>query len=297
MNQKINAIRISPGVSITHNSRNVTTIYFDHVREGWEQWFLLSSDRHHDSPHCDRELELEHLEKAQKRNAYILDYGDLFDVMQGRYDPRRSYKDLRPEYKGDNLLDLIVEDAARFFQPYARLFLVIGRGNHDQKIIQNNGVDLVSNLVHRLNVDGGGHVQAGGYGGWVRFCFTMQKTHRISKRLKYFHGAGGGGPVTRDVIKTNRMAVYLPDADFVCTGHTHDSFIVPIARERISDAGAVYQDIQYHIKTTTYKSEYQDGSDGWHVETGKPPKPLGAAWLRFYYERNGVEVDIMPDVK
>ena len=100
--------------------------------------------------------------------------------------------------------------------------------------------------------------------------------------MKYFHGAGGGGPVTRGVIQTNRMAVFLPDADFILSGHTHDSWVVPIARERISKAGRIYQDEQIHIRSATYKDEYGDGYSGLHVERGAPPKPLGGWWLRFY---------------
>lgn len=265
-------------------SRNVLEVSFTNVREGWEQWILLSSDRHHDSKWTDRDEEIKHLEQVKQRNAYIIDAGDMYDVMQGKFDPRRSYKDLRPEYTVENYLDEIVADAAKFYGPYADRFLVIGRGNHEQAVLKNNGVDLISNTVHRLNGDYKGRIQAGFYGGWVLFRFTIHDTQRMSKRLKYFHGAGGGGPVTRGVIQTNRQAVYLPDADIVLNGHTHDAWYVPIARERMNDAGTIYQDLQHYVRTTSYKDEYQDGGDGWHVETWKPPKPIGAAWLRFYYD-------------
>lgn len=264
-------------------SRNVLSVRFAEIKEGWEQWVLLSSDRHHDSIHSDREMELMHLEMVKERKALIVDAGDLFDAMQGKFDPRRTYKDLRPEYKVENYLDEIVADAARFYGPYADRFLVIGRGNHDQAILKNHGVDLISGLVHRLNSDYGGKIQAGFYGGWVMFRFEIHGTQKLTKNLKYFHGAGGGGPVTRGVIQTNRQAVYLPDADIVLNGHTHDAWHLPIARERVNLAGSVYQDMVHYVRTTSYKDEYQDGADGWHVETWKPPKPIGAAWLRFYY--------------
>jgi hypothetical protein len=38
----------------------------------------------------------------------------------------------------------------------------------------------------------------------------------------------------------------------------------------------------------TYKEEYGAGEGGWHIETGKPPKPLGAWWLRFTWSRSRV---------
>lgn len=289
-------IPLDHGISVAHPFPNVCTVWFDNVSEQWEQWILLSSDRHHDSIHCDRALELRHLDEAVRRKAYIVDVGDLFDMMQGRYDPRRTYRDLRPEYKTETYLDDIVKDAADFYGPYAKRFLMMGRGNHDQTIVKNNSTDPLANLVHRLNADHGGHIQAGGYGGWVVFKVSVNKTTRISVRVKYFHGAGGGGPVTRGVIQTNRQAVYLPDADIVVNGHTHDSWHVPIKRERISSLDVIGQDMQHHIRTSTYKDEYREGRDGWHVETGKPPKPIGAVWIRFYYVRNGVNFDIIQDV-
>ncbi len=296
MTQQLQKIQFNENVKVTHDSRNVCTVYFEDVAAGWEQWILLSSDRHHDSKWCNRDLELKHLKRAKQFNALVLDGGDLFDVMQGKFDPRRSYRDLRPEYAAEDMLDRIVKDAAEFYGEYASQFLMIGRGNHDQAIVKNNGTDMISNVVHRLNSDFGGKIQAGGYGGWVRFMFKISKTQCTSKRLKYFHGSGGGGPVTRGVIQTNRQAVYLPDADIVYNGHTHDSFVLPISRERISDAGVIYKDLQYHVRSTTYKDEYQDGGDGWHVETWKPPKPLGATWLRFYYEDKAIKLDLIPDV-
>ena len=75
----------------------VTTIRMDDPRKGWEQWFLLMSDNHHDSIYCNRDLETEHLEEAKRRNARVFIFGDFFDAMQGRFDPRRSMDELRKD--------------------------------------------------------------------------------------------------------------------------------------------------------------------------------------------------------
>jgi hypothetical protein len=42
---------------------------------------------------------------------------------------------------------------------------------------------------------------------------------------------------------------------------------------------------QWHIRTGTYKDEYGHGREGWHVESGRPPKPVGAMWGRFTLSR------------
>jgi hypothetical protein len=288
----IEKIDIGKGLSVTHNSGNVMTLYAE-AYAGWELYLLCTADRHHDSIHCDRELEKKHLEQAKERNAFVIDVGDFFDCMQGKYDPRRSYSELRPEYKKDNYLDEIVRDASdNFFGAYADRFLMIGRGNHEASVLKNNGVDVLGNLVHRLNSDHGGHIQAGGYGGWIRILCTIGSTQRESVLIKYFHGSGGGGAVTRGVIQTNRQAVYLPDADIVLNGHTHDAWYVPIERERLTDHGMVTTDIQHHIRIPTYDNDYRDGSGGWFVETGKAPRPRGGVWLHLTCDRSHHEKNI-----
>lgn len=268
--------------TVEQKSRNVLIVRFDDIAADWEQWVLLSSDRHHDNKYSRWDLEERHLKMAKERNALIIDVGDLFCAMQGKFDPRKSYDELRPEYATDAYFDEITKDAARFYGPYANNFLMIGRGNHETSVLSRNGTDLISNLVHRLNTDYGGNIQAGGYGGWIKFQFEIHKTQRSSLNLKYFHGSGGGGPVTRGVIQTNRQAVIYKNADIVVNGHTHDSWYVPIAQEYINDQGAVGKSLQHHIRTATYKDDYRDGYDGWHVGRGGPPKPLGAVWMRLY---------------
>lgn len=288
-----------PNPRIELLTRNVLQVTYKDITAGWEKWILLSSDRHHDNIHCRQDIEKRHLEMALKREADIFDFGDLFCAMQGKYDPRSNMDDIRPENVKQNYLDSLVETAGQFYGPYASRFKLIAKGNHETNITKRHGTDLTSNLVNRLNTDFGGRVFTGEYGGWIKFKFYIHQTVRVSKNLKYFHGAGGGGPVTRGVIQTNRQAVYLPDADIVVNGHTHDSYHVPIARERLSQAGVVRRDVVHYLRTASYKDEYGDGGSGWHVERGGPPKPIGAIWGRFYLENTQdytIGFDVIQDV-
>jgi hypothetical protein len=240
-------------------------------------------------------LEKQHLDKAIERKALILDAGDLFCAMQGKYDPRASKDQLREEDKGDNYLDLITAHAGRDYVPYAANWLLLGKGNHETNILSRHGHDLTSKLAQLLN-QAGGHVHVGGYGGWVRFQFSDGKRNRGSLNIKYFHGSGGGGPVTRGVIQTNRQAVYLPDADVVWNGHVHDSYWVPIARERLTNRGIVGRDLVHFIRTPGYKDEYGDGTSGWHIERGGPPKPIGALWMILRADRKGFNKDMRVEI-
>ena len=277
---------------------NVIHVWFDDVSSSWEQWFLLRSDTHHDSIHCRRDLEKRHLDKARERDAIILDGGDLFDAMQGRFDPRRSYNDVRQEYLiDDKYYDNIVNDTAEFLNPYADLFLLFGRGNHESSVIKNASTDLTDRLVHMLNMNGG-HSYSGGYGGYVRLYFSRQGANRSSCNIKYFHGAGGEAPVTKGMIQTNRQAVYLADADIVWNGHNHNEYITNIKRERLSNKGVLYFDLMTFIRTPGYKDDYGDGFDGWEVERGGVPKPHGAVWGRFYCGNDGkIKREFIADIE
>jgi hypothetical protein len=73
------------------------------------------------------------------------------------------------------------------------------------------------------------------------------------------------------------------DADVIVCGHTHDQWALRLQRETLeATKGRFHVRLrdQWHIRTPTYKQEWNDGHSGWHIETGKPPKPTGATWMR-----------------
>lgn len=252
----------------------------------WEKWFLLTSDVHFDAVDCNRPLLKKHLELAKKRNAGILNIGDFFDLVGGRGDPRRSKDEIRPEYLGGNYIDLVVADAAQFLSPYAKNFTLLSQGNHELSIRRHMETDVTERLAERLRL-AGSQVEVGGYNGWVFFKTYYDGKHlgkRKKIKLHYMHGAGGGGPVTKGVIKTNRRAVYLPDADIIVAGHIHEKWEVETIRERITSSGRSYKDNLTHLMLGTYADHYNDHRLGYHHESEREPKPQGGWWLRLFIE-------------
>lgn len=268
--------------------RNVVTVRVPFQRnKEFEQWFLLTADRHWDNPHSNQDLQREHLQQARERGAGVIDNGDLFCAMQGRWDKRSSKSDLRPEHQCDNYLDALVSTSADFFEPFADQFVLIGSGNHEESVKKAHETDLTERLCATLFDRTGHRITNGGFGGWVKFLFrdptNVKKSYCVN--LHYDHGYGGGGPVTKGVIQNNRRGTYLPDAHIVISGHIHERSTQDMQRIRLSDQGTTYHDTQTHIIQPTYKEEYGDGSSGWHCRRGAPPKPIGCTWLRFYYSK------------
>ena len=264
---------------------------------GWEQYFLLVSDAHIDNAHADRAMFDKHMRQCRERGAKWLSNGDFLCLMQGKWDMRSDTSACRPEHQQGRYLDSVISTTADYVAPHADMALLFAPGNHETAVKKRHETDMNERLVEALRQRRPADCQAyaGSYANWVRFLVREKNRRQLvaSSVVMYMHhGYGGGGPVTRGTIQTSRMAVYLPDADIIWTGHTHDEWIMPIQRARLSPHGRPYLDRVMHVRSPGYKDEFSE-QNGWAVEKGMPPKPKGALWLRFYVERrrhNGKQV-------
>jgi hypothetical protein len=254
----------------------------------------MLSDIHWDNPKCDWEVLTKHLEYFKKHDIPIMVNGDFFCLMQGRGDNRRNKSDIRPEHNNFRYLDSIVETAVEWWAPYAHLLTVIGYGNHETGVIKYQETDILQRFVDLLNLKCGTTVQVGGYGGWLVIKIGVRNL--VTYKVKYFHGSGGGGIVTKGAINLTRALELYEDFDVFTMGHIHEN----ASRNDVRDMIQHNPSQGYHIKhrqihlmlTGTYKEEYEDGHHGWHVERGAPPKPLGGRILRFKNIRvikNGID--------
>ena len=261
-------------------SRNV------HVLElGKEESKLaLLSDIHWDNPKCDREKLKNHLDYCKEHNIPIFINGDFLCLMQGKYDPRRNKKDILPEHNKSNYIDAVIEDAVNWWSPYSHLLTVIGYGNHETAIIKNLETDPLQRFVDLLNYTNKTQVSTGGYGGWLIIKYHLGNNTYMSKNLKYFHGSGGGGIVTKGAINLTRALEMYENMDVFIMGHIHENSSRNDVRDAIQfNPGKHVHELvhkQIHLAITgSYKEEYEDGAFGWHVERGAPVKPTGGRIL------------------
>jgi len=281
---------MSPLFKVERTNPQVVSVRCNVKGENWCQWFLLRTDAHHDNPDTDWSLEKRHLDEAVARGAGIIDAGDLFCAMQGKYDKRSDKSKVRPEHMGGDYLDALVREAAEFYAPYAAHWVVMGRGNHESAIAKRHETDITERLIERINFMTKVQIPSGGYTGWVRFLLS-RSTERRSMRLWYCHGWGGGGPVTVNTIQAaNRMPMMLDGVDVIFTGHVHEAWVLEKMRVSLTERGDPVQRTMHICQGATYKDEYRDGRGGYHVETGKPPKPTGAWWMKLTYTDNTPEI-------
>jgi predicted phosphodiesterase len=249
-----------------------------------ESKIALLSDIHWDNPKCDREKLKRHLDYCVEQELPIFINGDFFCMMQGKYDPRRSKKDVLPEHNKANYIDAVIEDAVEWWTPYANLLTVIGYGNHETAIIKNLETDPLQRFVDLLNYTNKTSVYTGGYGGWLVIKKQLETNTFMTKNLKYMHGAGGGAVVTKGAINLTRALELYENMDVFVMGHIHENASRNDARDTIQyNPGKHFHELvqkQIHLAIVgCYKEEYEDGFGGWHVERGAPIKPTGGRIL------------------
>lgn len=261
--------------------------------DGTHAKIAMMSDLHWDNPKCDWKILKQDLDYCLKESIPIMINGDMFCLMQGRGDNRKNKSDIRPEHNNAMYLDSIVETAVEWFSPYAHLLTVIGYGNHETAIIKFQETDILSRFVKLLNIKNGTNVQVGGYGGWMIINQTVRKSPlgkaaTRSMKVRYFHGSGGGGVVTKGALNLTRALEMYEDFDVFTMGHIHENASRNDVRDSIVQGPGSYrqEQKQLHLMLTgTYKEEYGDGSKGWHVERGAPIKPTGGRILTIDYKR------------
>lgn len=242
-----------------------------------EYSFFICSDIHFDNPKCNRELFFEHLDRAVERDAYIIITGDFFCLMQGKYDPRSSKSAILPEHNGQNYLDLVINDAAEKMIPYAKNLLIVTRGNHETSVSRRAETDIMERFIERLNLLAESQVQIGAYTGYLTLTFANGTTRRKID-IGYSHG-NWGGVITKGTLSVVRYASIMPNCDVMISGHTHDGWIVTHPRlVKNVHSQKVEVKNQWHIKTGTYKEEFDKGR-GWAVERIAMPKYLGGCWM------------------
>lgn len=221
----------------------------------------------------------------------MLCIGDALDLMGGKFDPRSYKGSIRPEHVVPNYFDAVVNDYAEWLQPYAQNFAVMGQGNHETKMTEKHEFCPTERVIALLN-SRGASVFNGAYAGWLRLSFTRNYGTRMGAReinLHYHHGSSGGKSTANITAQRERSRTH-PDADIICTGHSHNSWNDVACRYRLSANGHPYQDKVLLLGCPSYKDDVGVEDYGWAVQNGFEPKPLGAWWIKFSYIRESDSV-------
>ena len=257
---------------------------------------MYSSDVHADSIACDLDLFKAHLEQANKLKAPVIINGDLFDAMQGRFDPRRDPEDLKKEFKVSSYFDALVMWHSQLLRKFPDIpCFIIGEGNHESSVRKMNGTSLTERLAYDLSLHGVNAVGVG-YWGYVRVTFKYKKGNGNASHLLYFHhGKSSSAVVTKGAIEFQRQSVYIRDAQVVLNGHIHEAMSLAQKVERLNQQTMrTYTELVWYLRTPGYVLSPSDTgkTTGWVSERHKAPKPRGCMIGTYHYNNGRSEVTL-----
>lgn len=260
---------------------DIVEVTFTYGTDKAEFNVLLMSDEHYDSIFCDRSMLKEHHEKAKELNAPIFKFGDIFDLMGGKWDRRSGKGDVRPEFDKPNYLGKIARSAVEYYQNYPIAF--VSTGNHEETIHDHHEFDFIEELQEGINSSKDWNypwqVARGYYSGWIRFKFRREDGSQVrSMDMYYNHEGSGNAPVTKGVIGTNRNGVNYR-ADIYVTGHNHNRWEVEVPTEEIGRTGRIKRVECLHINSGTYSTKPKKERKRFDSKHGQPA--LGGVFLNF----------------
>lgn len=273
---------------VVQAEKNVHEFFFGKTNSAWYQDVLLMSDVHFDSIKCDKQLLKKHMTEAKEKNALVMIFGDLFDVMQGAKDRRGSKHAMDVEIiremqeTGKEYYEVAVDQAIRFFLPFKDNMAFISYGNHETAINRHNEFDVMRKFAAALDM------QIGGYEGYIKFKMQYGSTKKSTsgKVLKYHHGYGGAKR-SKGMLDSQLFAFAYPSADICVRGHNHYKFLDTNVSEVLTSSNTIYKRKQYYVNLGTYKKK--DDSMGWEVEKGFYNPALGGWWMRISETKNRKE--------
>ena len=256
---------------------------FEFITNGENSFKLfMCSDVHFDNPKCNRELFFKHLDKAVKMGAYIAINGDFFCMMQGKYDRRSNKNAILPQHNKDDYFDQVINEAVDLMSPYANRILIMSQGNHETAVSAKAEMNMLKIFIERLNQKNGSNVQRGEYMGYYTISLGNANGGKKVTKIAYSHGHWGGA-VSKGTQSVGRYSSMFPQADIVTSGHVHELWVVAEPRYELNTyKQKVEVTNQWHVKTGTYKEEFEGGK-GWAVEKIAKPKALGGVMCEIIY--------------
>ena len=245
----------------------------------------LLSDLHIDSKHTDKKKVKKLLDEAKEAGSLICIFGDLLDVMGGKYDKRTLKSDIKQEHNEDNYLNCVIEDAATLLAPYVDN-LFISAGNHEKEIDKRFELYLLEMLSDRIyRKTHKNLVWTKNYAGFI-VVNAKSKTRKLqlSKTIFYNHGKDSNAVMTFGTLNIKRNSAII-DADVFVSGHIHTNFLVPVNRLSLSSRRKIKVTEQIHIQLGTAKETI--GLDYFSAKKGFSPASTSFYDLTFELKNEG----------
>lgn len=244
-------------------------------------------DIHYLSANCDRPLLKRVItEIKEDPNARWLgmgDYGEFITPKDPRWSAGGIDRELIDVGQVDEIGDLMIEHLAELFRPIIGKCWGMGRGNHELAYERHNGTNILKRLLRALDRD----ELDTGWACLTRVGFEDDHQHRNGWTIYHAHGWQSGRTKGAKVNQAEKMVGHC-DADIYLHGHSHDRWVLPIARLRADQRHEkLIADDKFAGHTGCFLRTYQVDAEGYGEVAEYPPTSLGPIRLKFYPAQHG----------
>lgn len=225
-------------------------------------------DVHLGHPKCNLKKAKDMLDYCLKHHIYIIGMGDMLEcgtrisIGDSVYEQK-----LNPQEQMEEMLDIL--------RPMAKAGLILGlhEGNHEQRISNLGGLNIVKNMCRELNVP---------YLGYT--CWHYLRVGKYNYTLYTTHGKSGAKFKHSKMKVVTDLAAFV-EPDVVAMGHVHENLITFFKRMYYDTRNKTIKDRKIYLVLTGAYLEY-DGS--YAQDAGMPPAGLGSPKLQFYGTKKSI---------
>lgn len=150
------------------------------------------------------------LQAYLESSDYIILNGDIMNIA--------TRSSVSFEYGSSPKYDL--DYAVKIFEPYKNKILAVTKGNHEERISKDVGLDIMELFCKLLGIPEK-------YAGDGAYIFLNVGSKQINYKIYATHGSGGGKTVGSKANKPNGLSRIVVDADVFVHSHTHQAISYP----------------------------------------------------------------------
>lgn len=228
---------------------------------------VFIGDSHLGSPQFDEQRFLSMLEYCLKNKIYVLLMGDMIETATRHSVGAGVYEQTSiTQSQYDKMVDWLL--------PLAKKGLILGlhRGNHEERVYKETGVDISKLMAKELGVP--------------YLADAVWNTFRVGKQvysIYSLHGRSGSKFDGTALLALERLAAPF-HADLVAMGHAHKCVSSSVIMQKVSHGQVVEH--KKHLLITGSYVKY-----GGYAQTfGLPPSKLGSPKVKFMSNRHDISI-------
>ena len=231
---------------------------------------IVLSDLHYGNPYCS----LTHFKRTidfikAHDDCYCFLNGDFLEAVTKLSKGDIHKQKITPQGQRDDVIDML--------KPIAHKVLGVATGNHEQRIYNEIGVDLMEDIAKALKAP----YRAEGM--LFKISFGDGNNRTKGKPFVFWnyitHGYGGARTKSAKAVKGERIGAWIPRCDWIAMSHDHvvnvapDVDFVPDNRGMIDKNGFLSGKITGHRKIILKTNAYLKWG-GYAEQGGFPPSDL-----------------------